>query len=169
MFQFIEEATYATTGGPPGSRLRAAFTWVDLATQWSDPSSLEAYRTSLELLEVVVATGSSLESRHLRLTSNALRNSRSLAVDSAACAIGLGHIEMALEMLEQGRSLLLNQAGRYRTVIDGLEITLAEEFRGISARMEVWAMNTRQRDVNAGLNWAMEDVVAVYVKQFSAI
>ncbi len=167
ILQLIEEATYATTGGSTGERLQAAFAWVDLATRWSRPSSLEAYSKSLELLEILIATGRSLESRHLRLTSKAIRKSQTLAVDSAACAISLGYIEMAVEMLEQGRSLLLNQAGRYRTPVDGLEDTLAEEFRAISARMEGWAMNNRPVDVDQGPNWA--DVVAGYVTRISAI
>jgi hypothetical protein len=163
ILQLIEEATEATTGGPPGDRLRAAFAWVDFATQWSDPSSLEAYRKSLELLEVVIATGSSLEYRHLRLTSKQLRGSRTLAVDSAAYAIGLGHIEMALEMLEQGRSLLLNQAGRYRIPVEGLEDTLAEKFRAISTKMEISAMSTRLENVNPKPSWRAEDAIAEYV------
>ena len=169
ILQLIEESTYATTGGPPRDRLQAAFAWVKLATRWSHPSSIEAYRKSLELLEVFLATGSTLESRHLRLTSNEFEETQTLAVDAAACAISLDHVEMALEMLEQGRSLLLNHAGKYRTPIDGLEDTLAGDFRAISAKMEVWAMNTRLGDVDAGLNRTMEDVVAVYVKRFSAI
>ena len=73
---------------------------------------------------------------------------------------------MALEMLEQGRSLLFNQAGRYRTPIDGLEDTLTEEFRAISARMEVKAMGTRLGNVDPGPNRTTKDVVAVYVKRF---
>ena len=161
--QLLEEATHATTGGSPGDRLSAAFNWVNLATRWSHPSSLDAYRKSLELLEVVIATGRSLETRHLRLTSD--KETQTLAVDAAACAIGLDQVEMALEMLEQGRSLLFNQAGRYRTPIDGLEDTLTEEFRAISARMEVKAMDTLG-DVDPGPNRTMEDVVAVYVKRF---
>ena len=165
ILQLLEEATHATTGGSPGDRLSAAFNWVNLATRWSHPSSLDAYRKSLELLEVVIATGSSLETRHLRLTSNRFKETQNLAVDAAACAIGLDQVEMALEMLEQGRSLLFNQAGRYRTPIDGLEDTLTEEFRAISARMEVKAMDTLG-DVDPGPDRTMEDVVAVYVKRF---
>ncbi len=160
IIQMIEEATYATIGGPPGDALRAAFAWIDLATQWSDPSALKAYRKSLELLERLIATGSSLESRHLRLTSNEFKRTQTLAVDAAACAIGLDHAEMALEMLEQGRSLLLNQAGRYRTPVDGLEDMLADEFRAISTKMEIKAMNTRLENVNPESFRRTEDAVA---------
>ena len=110
-------------------------------------------------MEGAIATGSSLESRHLRLTSNEFKPTQTLVVDAAACAIGLDHVKMALEMLEQGRSLLLNQAGRYRTPVEGLEATLAEEFQAISTQMEISAMNTRLENVNR----RTEDAVAEYV------
>ena len=161
IFLSIEEATQNTTGGPLSDRLKAALTWVDLASKWAHPSSLEAYRRSLELLQLVLAAGNSLESRHLRLTSVALEGTQNLAVDGAASAIGLGRVEMALELLEQGRSLLLTQAGRYRTAVDNIEDTLAHEFRAISAKMENSAMNTKLEDINRAFDWATEDVVAV--------
>lgn len=104
-----------------------------------------------------------MESRHLHLTSNEFQETQTLAVDAAACAINLDHVEMALEMLEQGRSLLLNQAGRYRTVVDGLEDSLADEFRAISTKMEMSAMNTGLDDVNPKPNRRTEDAIAKYV------
>jgi hypothetical protein len=139
-FQLLEEATSAASGGPLEHRLMAALSWVNLSLEWSHPSSLDAYRRSLDLLQVLISTGSSLESLHYRLTSAVrLKETRDLAVDAAACAIRQGRIEMALELLEQGRSLLLTQAGRYRTPVDNLEAVnpdLADEFRRISVLME---------------------------------
>jgi hypothetical protein len=82
-------------------------------------------------------------------------------VDTAACAIREGRIEMALELLEQGRSLLLTQAGRYRTPVDDLEDTLANEFRAISVKMEASAMTTRLENVDPSSNPIMQDRVAV--------
>jgi hypothetical protein len=123
---------------------------VSISTQWFHPSSLDAYRTALEQLEILVANGGALESRHLRLTSHTARGTKSLAVDGAACSIELGNIETALEFLEQGRSLLLTQAGRYRTQVDDLERThpkLSNEFRILSAKMEASSM-----DAGLGLN-----------------
>ena len=143
-------------------RLLAALTWVELSVLWSHPSSLDAYRKSLELLQVLISTGSSLESLHYRLTSNVqLKGTRHLAVDAAACAVREGHIEMALELLEQGRSLLLTRAGRYRTPVNDLDDTLAGEFRAISAKMEASAMTTGLHNVYPSSNPTAQDGVAV--------
>ena len=84
-------------------------------------------------------------------------------MDAAACAIREGRIEMALELLEQGRSLLLTQAGRYRTPVDDLEDTLADEFRAISAKMEASVMTTTRHNVDRSGNQTRQDGVAVYV------
>ena len=165
IFELMEEATSATIGGTPDARLEAAMSWIKLAVEWSDSSSaLEAYRKSLELLRVVLITGSSLESRHGRLTSRALKETQNLAVDGAACAIDSGKVEMALEMLEQGRSLLLTEAGRYRTPVDGLDDTLAAEFRDISMKMEASAMTAGIQNVDPSSNQTTEDAVAAYVR-----
>jgi hypothetical protein len=146
-------------------RLLAAFSWVDLSIQRPHPSCLRAYCTSLELLQVLISTGSSLESVHYRLTSTiTLKRTRHLAVDAAAYAIREGHVEMALELLEQGRSLLLTQAGRYRTPVDHLDDELANEFRAISAKMEASAMATRMQNANPTSNPATHDAVAMYVQ-----
>jgi hypothetical protein len=140
--------------------------WVDLSIQWSHISSLNAYRKSLELLQIVISTGSSLESVHYRLTSTAtLEGTQHLAVDAAACAIREGCIEMALELLEQGRSLLLTQAGRYRTPVDDLDDTLADEFRAISAKMEASTMKSRLENVDSSSSTAAQDEVAMYVQR----
>ena len=114
------------------------------------------------LLQVLISTGSSLESVHYRLTSTIrLKGTRHLAVDAAACAIRQGRIEMALELLEQGRSLLLTQAGRYRTPVDELEDTLADEFKTLSVKMEASAMTTRLQNVDLSSNPTTHDAVAV--------
>ena len=100
---------------------------------------LEAYRTSLQLLEIVLAGMRSLEAGHLRLLIyEELTGSRLLARDGAACAVARGEVELTREMLEQGRGVLLIQAGRYRTPIDDLEAVhpqLASEFQAISKQM----------------------------------
>ena len=166
IFQLLEEATSTASGGSLDARLWAALCWVDLSIQWSHASKLDAYRKSLELLQILIATGSSLEAVHYRLTSTAiLKETRHLAVDAAACAIGEGPIETGLELLEQGRSILLTQAGRYRTPVDDLEDTLAYEFRAISAKMEASAMTTTLPIVESSSTPITQDRVATYVQR----
>jgi hypothetical protein len=164
IFQLLEEATTAASGGAVEDRLSAAFCWVYRAIEWSHPSELDAYRRYLELLQALVSTGSSLESTHYRITSTArLKHHGHMVADAAACAIREGRTELALEFLEQGRSLLLTQAGRYRTPVDELEGPLADEFRTISSKMEASAMTSRLQDVDRSSHPPTQDRVAVYV------
>jgi hypothetical protein len=161
---YLREATLTGTGGNPHDYLLAALSWASIANKWSHSTSLDAFNASIGLLEVWLASGSSLESRHGRLTLASLKRTRSLAVDGAACAIGLSRIETAVEILERGRSLLLTQAGRYRTHIDDLEVinpTLVREFRTISQRMEASTMRTAVLDASPAS--ARVDPVATYV------
>ncbi len=151
IIDLLVQATLQTTGGPPSRRLQAALSWVSAASSWTNPSALKAYRTSLQLLEIVLAGTRSLETRHLRLTSAEITGSRTLARNAAACAIASGQLELALEMLEQGRGMLLMQAGRYRTPIQDLEAVhsqLASEFQAIGKQMETSVMESRPHTGN---------------------
>ena len=141
----LKEAT-SFTHGPPNSRLRASLSWVAAAGKWSDPSEIEAYRISLGLIQTILADNSSLQLRHTRLTSRQLARSQTLAVDAAACAISNDRPELAVELLEQGRAVLLTQAGHYRTRVDELEAidsNLAGEFRKASREMEAFVLSAR--------------------------
>ena len=162
----LEQATMSATSGPPGVRLRAATLWVDVTVKWADRSALKAYHATIGLLDTILASGRSLESRHRRLASVEAGRTQTLAVDGAACAIGSGEVELAIEMLEQGRSVLLTQAGRYRTRVDELEAThpgLASQFRSISAMMDASAMDRGQRNPDLAPNGTTRDVVAMCV------
>ena len=124
-------------------------------------SALDAYHTSLQLLEIVLAGMRSLESRHLRLTSAEIAGGRTLARDAAACAIARGEVELALEMLEQGRGMLLMQAGRYRSPIQDLEAVhpqLASEFQAISRQMEASVMEAAPHTESTSLT-GVEDPI----------
>ncbi len=149
VFGLLKDATSAKTGGSSGDRLQAALLWVRTAEKWSDSTSVQAYRTTFEVLENLLASGRSLESRHLRLGYSEAEGTRNIAVEGTARAISLGNIELALELLEQGRSVLLTQAGRYRTQVDDLETVLprlAHKFRMISTEMEASTMRTGQQE-----------------------
>ena len=146
IIDLLVQATLQTSGGPPSHRLRAALLWVSVASRWAEPSALDAYHTSLQLLEIVLANMRSLEARHLRLTSAEIKGSRKLATNAAAYAIARGKVELALEMLEQGRGILLTQARTYRTPIQDLEVVhphLAFEFQAISGQMEASVMESQ--------------------------
>jgi hypothetical protein len=163
----LKDAT-SSTRGPPSSRLQASLSWVAAAGKWSDPSEIEAYRICLGLIETIVAGDSSLQLRHTRLASRELASSQNIAVDAAACAISTDRPELAVELLEQGRAVLLTQAGHYRTRVDELEAidpNLAGEFRKTSREMEAFVLLARPQldhDCKGPSSIRDGDVVARY-------
>lgn len=60
-------------------------------------------------------------------------------MDAASHAIETDQLQGAVEILEQGRALMLTQLGNYRTSLDDLETAnkeLASRFRELSAAIE---------------------------------
>ncbi|KAG8951148.1 hypothetical protein FRC03_012627, partial [Tulasnella sp. 419] len=118
-----------------GDRFNACLEWIQ--KEKSDVL-LDAYQKSLELADRFVLVRSSLKSRHDLLSSIP----PFLSSDAARSAILRGNLEKAVEFLEQGRSLLWSQMGRYRAPLQKLhDISpdLADEFTKLSQEMEQFA------------------------------
>ncbi|KAG2150245.1 TPR-like protein [Suillus bovinus] len=99
------------------SRLRASLLWVRHARQHSHGTQLEAYATSMQLLDAYMSATASVSSRH-----NAMKEFPStLAVDAASCALRSGDMGRAVELLEQGRTIIWTQMARLRKPFDGLQ------------------------------------------------
>ncbi|EKM52591.1 uncharacterized protein PHACADRAFT_211831 [Phanerochaete carnosa HHB-10118-sp] len=98
-------------------RLRTAMHWATMAHNQDHPSTLEAYRLSLELLERNFVYFPTLGMQH-----DAVREVKSLPSNAAAYAIGQGDLKLAVEMLEQGRALLWSHVRRLRTPLDQLAV-----------------------------------------------
>ncbi|KAG1741314.1 TPR-like protein [Suillus lakei] len=120
------------------SRLRASLRWVRYASQYSHGTELEAYATSIQLLDTYMSATASVSSRH-----SAMKHfPRTLAVDAASCALHSGGVRHAVELLEQGRTLIWTQMARLRTPLDSLQtrgehaVTLMKRFRDLSSRLE---------------------------------
>ncbi|KIM86377.1 hypothetical protein PILCRDRAFT_816309, partial [Piloderma croceum F 1598] len=135
IFAAYKSATQST--GPPSVRFRSAISWSQrshLCRDDSMPSILEAYATAFELLLRMSWLGLSISSRHRELI-----NARTLACDAAATAISEKHLYMALEWLEQGRSVLWGQILHLRTPLDGLHATdpeLAAKLASVARALE---------------------------------
>jgi hypothetical protein len=98
-------------------RLRASLRWVHLAHQHSHGTELEAYTTSMQLLDTYMSTTASVSSRH-----NIMEEFPStLAVDAASCALHSGDMCHAVELLEQGRTIIWTQMTRPRTPLESLQ------------------------------------------------
>ncbi|KAG2129208.1 CHAT domain-containing protein [Suillus bovinus] len=99
------------------SRLRASLSWVRHAHEHSHGTQLEACATSMRLLDAYMSVTASVSSRH-----NVLKKFPSaFAVDAASCALRSGDVGRAVELLEQGRTIIWTQMARLRTPLDGLQ------------------------------------------------
>lgn len=105
---------------PPATRLSAAHRWAEAAAGTGRrPEAVAGYIAAVGLLGAVAWTGLDRKSRAAQLA-----RWTGLAADAAACAIRAGQAGLAVELLEQGRSVLWSQALNLRT--DLTELTLTE-------------------------------------------
>jgi len=116
-------------------RLRESLAWVRHARQHSHHTELEAHVTSIQLLDAYISTTASISSRH-----NILKDLPStLAVDAASCALRSSDVCRAVELLEQGRTIIWTQMTRLRTPLDSLQkrgdhaAALVKQFRDLSS------------------------------------
>ncbi|KAF7341371.1 hypothetical protein MVEN_01873600 [Mycena venus] len=139
----LSSAALSTTG-PPHIRFYAAARWAHLAQIEVHPSVLDAYRVSLDLLPVLAWLGLSIKDRHYHI----LRAGK-VARNAAAAAIAAGLPGVAVEWLEQGRSIIWGQLLNLRTPVDDLRKShpvLAEKFIFLSAQLE--GTGIRGREIN---------------------
>ncbi|KAF9458486.1 CHAT domain-containing protein, partial [Collybia nuda] len=94
-------------------------------------SFLEIYGTTVRLLPLIAVLDLDIKSR-----LSALADSETLGVEAALLAIDLSQPELALELLEAGRSVFWSQARNLRTPLNTLPPELAEEFITLSRTLE---------------------------------
>jgi CHAT domain-containing protein/tetratricopeptide (TPR) repeat protein len=98
-------------------RLRASLSWVHHADEHRHGTALEAYGTSMQLTDAYMSATASVSSRH-----SAMKDfPNTLAVDAASCALRSGDVCRAVELLEQGRTIIWTQMTRLRTPLDSLQ------------------------------------------------
>jgi tetratricopeptide (TPR) repeat protein len=121
----------------PSQALSAAQLWANISHIHGDlPSALDAYRTVLELLPKVAWLGLDTHSRQDWLLQAKSENMGCLA---ATCAIQLGHLEEAVELLDLGRSVFWQQASLLRSDLDMLikeEPELAKELERVGQQLD---------------------------------
>ncbi|CAE6422728.1 unnamed protein product [Rhizoctonia solani] len=101
--------------GRPLVRFKAACRWAELVSSQDREDELQAYQIAMELLPQVVWLGTSIDQRYLDI--DRIGN---IAVRAAAAAINAERCMLALEWLEQGRSIVWNQTLQLRTPMDNL-------------------------------------------------
>ncbi|KAG8858977.1 hypothetical protein FRB96_004797 [Tulasnella sp. 330] len=161
------EAAAALSVSSLSDRLEASKAWISLARKYDTSSLTEAYSNSLYLLNRSVLLASSIHGRHVRLTSIGHR-ARDIAVDAASHAIKTQRLQSAVEILEQGRGLMFNQAGNYLTPLDNLGVVnkeLADGFRELNAAMEQSTFSDESEDERLANG---EDKIANYQRLSNA-
>ncbi|KAG2156776.1 uncharacterized protein EDB93DRAFT_1101209 [Suillus bovinus] len=155
------------------SRLQASLLWVRHAGQHSHGTQMEAYASAMQLLDAHMSATASVSSRH-----NAMKGIPStLAVDAASCALRSGEVGRAVELLEQGRTIIWTQMTRLRAPLDGLQtcgdhaVALMKKFTELSSllnkppshpegtqRVDVEAEATRYRRLVEDWNGTVEEI-----------
>jgi hypothetical protein len=121
----------------PSHALSAARQWAEISRKNSDLlSAMEGYRTALQILPKVAWLGLEAISRHDWLLNE---RSEDLTCLAAACAIQLGNLEEAVQLLDFGRSVFWQQAALLRTDLELLremKPELAKQFESIGRQLD---------------------------------
>ncbi|KIO23449.1 hypothetical protein M407DRAFT_27056 [Tulasnella calospora MUT 4182] len=139
--QLLENAVQHEPASPQ-DRFDACMTWINLAKQYKHQSLLQAFQTGIDLLVLSVATARTLSGQQEELRA-LVANASSLASDAASYALELQEPRLAVELLEQGRTILFGQLYRMRTPIDDLREhhpTEAEEFEDLSRQLQAYVV-----------------------------
>ncbi|KAG8918515.1 hypothetical protein FRC02_002325 [Tulasnella sp. 418] len=118
------------------NRVAACKNWIDAV---HGSSSLSAYQRFLDLADQYVLLTSSITSIH-QLLRDVITHAT--ALDAVAVAIECGEVKRAVELLEQGRTLLWSHLNRYQTPIHELHKVrpeLAAEFTRLSQLLQNFA------------------------------
>lgn len=120
----------------PDVALLAARRWVLISHSVKDyKSTLDALKTALEILPKLAWLGLSAKSRQDLLQDE---GSEKLSTMAAACAIRLGRLETAVELLDVGRSVMWQQASLMRADLERLREVdphLAEQLDMLGQRL----------------------------------
>ncbi|KIJ40501.1 hypothetical protein M422DRAFT_173475 [Sphaerobolus stellatus SS14] len=129
---------------PPSLRFQAAKYWATVAAPRGLPSSaIEAYQTLLEILPQYIWLGQKVTYRYKELSD--IGDVINAAV---AMAISIGNLKLAVEWLEEGRSIVWGQILQLRTPVDELSShhpSLASELQQVSQALEHAGIPSKQQ------------------------
>ena len=112
--------------------------WAGNARTWRHPSVSTAYDRAMSLMQASLTFAPTLETQHSRLAAID-DNFKALPLDYASYQIHIGRLDLAVETLEKGRSLLWSELRGLQISIDRLRLAnshLAEEFAAVNRDLE---------------------------------
>jgi len=125
----------ATMAAAPSVRAGAAVMWGHLAARAENwPEAVRAYRAAIDLLGKVAPRGLARGDQEYQLIGISGIGSR-----AAACCLELGETDLAAELLEQGRGVLLGQALDAHTdltALEGMRPDLAARFAQLRDQLD---------------------------------
>ncbi|QRV97363.1 CHAT domain protein [Ceratobasidium sp. AG-Ba] len=142
----------------PRAQMDCARMWARICTllEWSP---LEAYQVAFFLLPRLVWVGQTTKHRH-----DTMVTVRDLAAQAASWAISVNLLELALEWLEQGRSVVWGQTLQLRTPFEDLHLAypeLALRLQRVSSQLDAAASRSAEKPQNPG---SLTDLVSEAAK-----
>ncbi|KAI0283878.1 CHAT domain-containing protein, partial [Russula brevipes] len=120
------------------NRFHISCQWAKTARAFRHPSASTAYQSAISLMQDSLAFAPTLEIQHFRLVEMR-HDHEKLPLDYASYQVRIGHLEQAIETLEQGRGLLWSEMRGFRTSIEQLravDLSLAEKFAAVNRDLE---------------------------------
>jgi tetratricopeptide (TPR) repeat protein len=130
-------------------RFHCARDWAYAADRFHHSSALAAYRTAISLLPYVATLDLDLRTRQQMLFTE---ETNGLASKAAACAAEGNNYELAVELLEGGRSVFWVQALHLRTPLDNIRVLqpkIAEKLASLAKELEHGSFRDATRDLFA--------------------
>ncbi|KAJ7161190.1 CHAT domain-containing protein [Mycena filopes] len=143
-FALLQSASNSTSAGS-NTQFDAALRWVFAARAHKHPSIVDAFSRLLVLLELRLLAKETIPAQQEFLQRIPFRE---LASEVAASAIEDGKLNTAVELLEQGRTMLWSRMRGYRHPINSLravDASLADRFQTVSAELEHTSLALQHR------------------------
>ncbi|QRV93549.1 CHAT domain protein [Ceratobasidium sp. AG-Ba] len=138
-----------TPKGNPTAQLAGARAWAEAAL-FSDPhDALEAYSQAFDLIPRVVWFGGSTEYRYRQATVIG-----EMALEAATIAMTLKKVDLALEWMEAGRTIIWTQLLQLRDPFEQIAATdpsLAEKLKRVANELEISNFSERTLSSNLGI------------------
>ncbi|CAE7118848.1 unnamed protein product [Rhizoctonia solani] len=119
--------------GPPHEKIKAARQWAYHARENDMLETLDAYQEAMDLIPQVIWLGTTIDKRY-----SEMKELSTLAAEATSAAITAHDYKKALEWLEQGRSIVMNQVLTLRSPFNDLRSvnsSLAERIQNVAREL----------------------------------